>query len=651
MASFFEELRRRNVFKVGAAYAVVAWLLVQVADVALPAFELPNWILQAFLLVAALGLPVAIILAWVYDLTPRGIERTDDVSMPDPVTPLTGRKLGFAVAGLAILSVGFFVLANYFRLTGEPTSAPNSIAVLAFANRSPGTEDEYFATGLSDELLSVLGRLGELKVASRLSSFYFKGKAVDAETIASTLQVRHILDGTVRREGDRVRVTAELIDAQSGFQLWADSYDRDLSGILGIQAEIAASVAAAVVPILSPESQQRLTVQSTQDMEAYDNYLRGLASLRLPAEEATLAREGQLFRRATELDPEFAGAHAGLCQAHLRSYAFSRVTEEFDQAEAACDRALALDDSLWEVHVALGRLYRVAGQYDSGLEELRAALAQRSNSALPYLELGNIYWAQNRNELAEETFRQAIEVERGDWRAYGAFSTYLYEHGRYEESLEFDRTVIRLTPDSGSGYDNLGLTYWVLGDIERAEEAWRTSLDIVPSRWAYTNLGEMYYYEGRFAEAVEVQKSAIELAPDAYEAWGRLGNAYRFLAGSENLATPAFEEAIRRAEAQLGINPNDAEAVSWLSLCYAHIGQPDLTSQYMERMLSLEAENPLTHYVVALIHLRNGDLEATYTALERSVELGARGLLIANDPDLAALRGEARYEALLALGD
>ncbi len=268
MASFWGELRRRNVLKVAVAYAVVAWLLAQIADLVLSAFELPSWVLQTFLAVAALGFPVVIILTWIYVLTPEGVKRTDDVFEPDAVTQLTGRKLGFAFAGIAVVTVGFFVVANYMRPAEEPKSLPNSIAVLDFINRGVSSDDEYLANGLADELRSTLAKIVELSVASGLSSSYYKGKATDMRIIAETLNVDNVLNGSVQRDGERISVTVELIDGESGYQVWSESYDRAAEDFLAIQVEIARSVASEIAPVLLSSSEEQVDTSPTQNLEA-----------------------------------------------------------------------------------------------------------------------------------------------------------------------------------------------------------------------------------------------------------------------------------------------------------------------------------------------------------------------------------------------
>jgi TolB-like protein/Tfp pilus assembly protein PilF len=552
-----------------------------------------------------------------------------------------------AIISLLVMAVVFLVYENYVAkgLAGLNDAEPVSVAVLPFENHSVNAADEYFADGLADELLSALSRIRELKVASRTSSFYFKGKDVDIGTIASTLMVNNILSGSVRRDGERIRVTTLLDDTKTGSLLWSETYDRKFQDILDIQSDIARSVASAIVPVLSLESQVQIVAHPTESTDAYDYYLRGRDYLRQPAEATTLASAAELFDRAIALDPRFAQAYAGLCETHLGSYEFARSPEFFERAEVACHRALTLNDSLWEVHVALGNLYRINGQFDEAILNLETAIGRQPNAVSPYLALAQTYAGQNLFEQAEATFRRAEEVESGYWGVHRAFGNFLYDLSRYDEAIQRHLKVTELAPDSGIGYDNLGNTYLALGDLEQAENAFNASP--LPSRWTYLNRGLVYYYRGEFTKAVEDQRQAINLAPEVHSAWGYLGDAYRFVQGEEKNAYDAYERAIQLAEGELTINPDDWDSVGRLGLYYAHTGRLDQARAQLEQLLELTSD-PTAFYYATLLSLQLGDMDGAYDYLRQTIEGGWSRALLTGDPDLVALRGRTAYEALLA---
>lgn len=645
--SLWAELQRRNVFRVGVAYTVVTWILIQVADVILSTFDAPGWVMQTFVSLLILGFPIAVVLAWVYELTPSGLKRSDDVLRQASIHWLTGRRLDGAIISLLVIAVVFLIYENYVSkgLAGLQEAEPVTVAVLPFENHSADVGDEYFADGLADELLSALGRIHEIKVASRTASFYFKDKDVDVDTIASTLMVGNVLSGSFRRDGEHIRVTAALDDTETDEMLWSETYDKRLEAILDIQSDIAQSVAAAVVPVLSPESQSQIEARPTENAEAYQYYLRGRDYLRQPAEEATLASAVELFGRAIDLDRRFGHAYAGLCEAHLGAYEFTMQTVSFAMAEGACHRALTLDESLWEVHVALGNLYRTNGQPDSAILELQSAIDAQPNAVSPYLALAEIYAQQNRLDLAESTFRRAEEVEGGYWGVHRAFGNFLLDLSRFDEAIERHIKVTELVPDSGIGYDNLGNSYLQIGELDKAENAFNASP--LPSRWTYMNRGLVYSHRGEFPKAVEDQKRAIELAPQVHASWGFLGDAYRFIQGEEKKANDAYVHAIELAEQQLVINPTNWRSVGQLGMYYAYAGRHDEAVAQIEKLLENSTDST-AYYFATRARLQMGDMEGAYESLQRTIEAGWPRAYLANDPNIAALRGEPGYAALLA---
>jgi TolB-like protein/Tfp pilus assembly protein PilF len=645
--SLWSELQRRNVVRVGVAYAVVGWLLIQIADVILPTFDAPRWMMQALISTVILGFPVAAVLAWVYEVTPMGVKRSDDVLRQTSISWLTGRRLDGAIISLLVMAVVFLVYENYVSKGIERlnTAGPVSIAVLAFENHGKDADDEYFADGLADELLGVLGRVHELKVASRTASFYYKGKDVDIGTIASTLMVGHVLSGSVRRDGERVRITAVLDDIKNQNILWTETYEEKFEALLDIQTDIAQSVATAIVPVLSPDSQFVIEAPPTEIAEAYDFYLRGRNYLRQPAEEATLASAVELFDRAISLDRRFAQAYAGLCDAHLGTYEFALEPESFEKAEEACHRALTLDDSLWEVHVALGNLYLTNGQPDSAIAELETAIAAQPNAVGSYLALAKTYAGQDRPELAESTFRRAEEAEGGYWGVHREFGNFLTAQSRFEEAIERHIRVTELAPDSGIGYDNLGRTYLSIGEFDKAETAFSASP--LPSRWTYMNRGLVYFYRGEYSNAVQDQRRAIELAPQVHASWGYLADAYRYIRGEEDNAKNAYEQAIQLAEERLRISPGDWRSVGQLGMYYAYVGRNDDAVAQIQNLLENRTDSS-AYYFATRVRLQIGDMKGAYESLEQTVNAGWPRLSLASNPDIVALRGESGYAVLMA---
>lgn len=326
--SFFAELKRRNVVRVGIAYAVIGWILAQIAEFAFENFGAPDWVLKSVVVVILLGLPLALFFAWAFEITPEGVKREEDVDRTKSVAPSTGRKLDFIIIGTLVIALGYFILERQSpveevvtteesavaEVAQDSTEGPvvRSIAVLPFVNMSSDQEQEWFSDGLTEELLNALARTPDLLVAARTSSFKFKGSAEDIPTIARSLGVAHVLEGSVRRGGDQLRVTAQLIRASDGFHLWSQTYDRNPDDVIAIQEEIAISIATALETAMDPEALATMVSSGTNSVAAYNAYLQGLAygaSTLSTGDAYTFLGARDSFERAIELDPDFSLAY------------------------------------------------------------------------------------------------------------------------------------------------------------------------------------------------------------------------------------------------------------------------------------------------------------------------------------------------------
>jgi TolB-like protein len=322
--SLFEELKRRNVIKVGAVYLIVGWLLLQVSDTLAPALHLPEWIHSAVAFLVILGFPIALIFAWAFELTPEGLKKEKDVDRSQSVTHATGRKLDFIIIGLMAVALVYFSLDKFIArpagdglevaATPEVAEEPdNSIAVLPFVNMSDDPGNEYFSDGLSEELLNALVRIGGLKVTGRTSSFAFKGQKTDLREIGRILNVANVLEGSVRKYENRVRITAQLIKTADGYHLWSETFDRELGDIFAIQAEIADRVTGALQVALLGPAGGNVDANVERNSEAYEEYLRGMYIFQRNIDDRDgLARARDHFGRALEIDADFVDAHWGM---------------------------------------------------------------------------------------------------------------------------------------------------------------------------------------------------------------------------------------------------------------------------------------------------------------------------------------------------
>lgn len=653
--TFFEELRRRRVIRVGLVYLVVAWLIIQVAQATFPALLLPSWSVTLVVTLLILGFPLVLVLSWAYQVEAHGADHT---ATTIHYIVDKNRKIDFViiaalVAVIAILAYQRF--ADDGRIATDTadtatlgeTTRP-SIAVLPFVNMSDDPRNAYFSDGLTEEILNLLVRMRAIDVASRTSSFYFKGKDVDIKTVAEHLGVTNVLEGSVRREADRIRVTAQLINAATGFHLWSDTYDRDMKDIFTIQDDIARQVADVLEAVLTTDSSAVLDREPTSSVDAYEYYLQGRNYLRGEHSETRLQSALSLFERAIDLDPEFAEAHAGLCDTYLAFYRRSRSTEFFEFAERACHRGLTLDNDAGDVYVALGNLYRYSGQHQKALAQYREATDLNANDIDAYLGIAESYREQNLLEEAESNYQLVIDIQPGYWRGYSEMGSFLYYAGRLDEAVQFYRKAVNLAPDNATGYLNLGSSYYLMGDMENAAKAWTRSLELEPSPSAYMNVGSSYYFLGRFDEAAAMYTKASELSPNDFEIWGALGDAMSHVKSGQPAANEAYAKAVELGDAMLRINASDAQTMAALSQYHAKLGNMDRALMLVEQAQSLQPQNMYVHYFAAITHASASDNNAAMMAVEKAVELGYPTTLLAKDVGLANIANDDRFKSLIA---
>jgi TolB-like protein/Tfp pilus assembly protein PilF len=486
--SLIAELKRRNVFRVGVAYAIVGWLLLEVASVVLPALHLPDWALTLLVVFVVAGFPLALILAWAFEMTPEGIKRETDVDRAESVRHSTGRKLDFAIIGLLAVALIYVVMDKYVleaepeRVEGiaesvpaaEPVARERSIAVLPFTNLSDDAGNEYFSDGISEELLNALTRITSLRVASRTSSFSFKGTNIAIPEIAKQLNVNHILEGSVRKAGNKVRITAQLIDVKSDSHLWSDTYDRELDDIFSIQREIATNIVAELTQTLNAaEAIARSITPPTTDTAAYEIYLQGRYLLALRGIE-NLTEAARLFEQAVEIDNSFAAAYAALGKTYglIPAYRLGSDSRSFtEKSEAAIDKALQLDPDQPEALIARGHnamLFR--WEWDEARVAFEHALRVNPNDAEVHNLYGDYFLVIGDFENAEKFERRAMELDTLAGVHARDLTNLMISMGRYDEALAYAQRALELHV-SADGYNSLIWSHLYLRNFDAAREA------------------------------------------------------------------------------------------------------------------------------------------------------------------------------------
>jgi TolB-like protein/Tfp pilus assembly protein PilF len=534
--NFFTELKRRNVYKVAVAYAVVAWLLLQAASIFFPAFDAPPWVMKIFIIIIILGFPVALIFSWAFEITPEGIKLESEIEPNKSIKRRTGRKIVAMTIALAVVAAGLFVYQlvgpdRWARRSsvesaedGRPggPSLPileKSIAVLPFDNLSDDKSNAYFTEGVQDEILTRLAKVADLKVIARASTQRFKSAPENLPDIAKQLGVANILEGSVQKVGDQVRVNVQLINALTNAHLWADIYDRKLTDIFAVESEIAKSIADTLQAKLSSSAEHVLASRPTENPEAHELYLKGRYFWNRRT-GVNLQKAANYFQQAIGKDPAYALAYSGLADCHVLLPAYAELgsnpRDELPKALEAARKAVELDDTLGEAHTSLAR-----------------ALA--SDLQLP---------------AAMSEFKRAIELNPNYATAHQWFGEFLQSQGHLEEALAELKRAQELDPLSLIINSVLG---FALDTVEKSDEAiaqLHKTLEIDPNFInAYGQLGNVLEHRGRLNEAiVEYEKCYNPMTPDPVDLANRAA-AY-FLAGRKAEAEQDWDKLKSLSERQ-----------------------------------------------------------------------------------------------------
>lgn len=673
--NFFAELKRRNVYRVAVAYAIIAWLLVQIATQTFPFFSIPAWGVRLVVVLVALGFPVALVFAWIFELTPQGIKRTEEIAPHQSIRRSTGRKIDFVIIAVLLGAIGFLLFGRLRTAPPPPAAAPEkSIAVLPFENMSDEKENAFFADGIQDDILTSLTKIRALKVISRTSVMGFRGKeARNLREIGKRLGVAHILQGSVRRDGQRVRVSVQLLDALTDHHLWAENYNRTLSDMLTLQAELATEIASALKATLSPEEKANIARKPTDNPDAYVFYLRGRqAEFHPDTQLQNFKAAVQFYEEAIKLDPNFALAYARLAATSARVYHFFEPTDPWKRrAKAEADESLRLQPNLGEGRFALGLFfYWLEGDYRAALRELTAAQALLPNDT----EIGSMIAAVVRREGQwEDALAKYQQIEEIDPQNPNVHRNLVYTFGALRKWPEAVRAAERwnaLAPNSiDARMQGAYMTFFWKGSTA----ALKACLDSAPpgldpegaltgARWdicmierdfagaeaalAASSLTELAYLKGGFAAPKSFFAGCAALAR---------GDQAKAQAAFEE-ARPSFERAVREAPASATRRAN-------LGLLFAFMGRQAEAIAEGRRAVELKPESkdavdgPHFSGYLALIYTRVGEHALALPLLDRllrtphasdsahySVSLQDLRLRWEWDP----LRGDPRFQALLA---
>ena len=534
MRNFLAELRRRKVLRVAGLYTVAAWVLIQAAGEGFAAWQVPEETLRLVWIGALVGFPLVLVFGWYYDITSEGIVHTAP-RMPDHDVDVSLHKIDYVILGALLFVFAFTTYGLFTQVADVPMERSasssvvdvpeNSIAVLPFVNMSADPDNDYFSDGISEELLNGLAQLADLHVAARTSAFYFKGRNENISHIAAQLGVRNILEGSVRKAGNTLRITAQLIDASNGYHLWSATYDRELGDVFAIQDDISASVIDALRIELLGDGSNRVPRQPTENMEAYDAYLVGLQLL---AQGTSAATHGAIesFERAVELDPDYALAYVGIADAYLQLSRYGSLSYEeiVAHAEPAVSKALELNSELGEAYAALGVIQTWHGDATAAETAFKTAIELKPGYSRTYLNYGIfLKWSLGKVDEALAMHQTALGLDPLSIPINMAVADDYQMLGRHDEAMIRSKRAIEIDPDFPRAHVLIADMYWeVFGQLDEAVTWLYRAVELDPgnpdhARW----LGMIYIDLGDFDAGAYWIRKTIDLAPDRLNSkWG-----------------------------------------------------------------------------------------------------------------------------------
>jgi TolB-like protein/Tfp pilus assembly protein PilF len=679
--NFFAELKRRNVYKVAVAYAIVGWLLVQVATQVFPFFEIPNWAVRLIVLMIVIGFPIALVIAWAFELTPEGLKRTEDVDLATEKRRKSHAWI-YVVAVGAVLSIGLFLLGRYSGRniasaarteTAAGSSIPKkSIAVLPFENLSDDKNAAYFADGIQDEILTKLASIADLKVISRTSTAKYKSKPEDLKTVSQQLGVATVLEGSVQKAADKVRINVQLIDALADSHLWAKSYDRDMKDVFAVESEVAQEIADSLQAKLSPAEASTLATAPTKDTAAYDLFLKGeyeerLADSSLKAESFDQA--AAWYRQAIGRDPNFALAMARLVQNRIQRHWFIEQMSEAElaQVRSVAEQAVALAPNLAQVHVALGQFYYHGyRQYEQALAEFERALKLQPNASTALEYSGYVHRRQGQWERCLDELKRALEQDPRNASIASNFANTYIPLRMWKEAARTARHALEIDPQAADGMRTL-LASIVngSGDINEARRVLAT-FPVENKILVNSNFGDVRDMTGDrsyvfvlardFEAALKVWEAAGNTAVDERR---RLSArvAIRVLGGDLIGAQAEAEKARQLLEERLRELPNDISSMtklSWVYLALKRHSDATKLARQAANLLPPEKDAVVGNILLAGLaemEARTGATADAIAILRRLLSVPSASVSIARlkiDPVWDPIRNDPGFQQLLA---
>lgn len=558
-------------------------------------------------------------------------------------SPLLGRidlpdkqRWGLALVLVVIAVAGVLSTGLYSRYA-DVRAGDTSVAVLPFEDLSPDASNRYFSEGISAELINSLARVPGLRVAGRSSSFAVGMNEQDARRIGEKLNVSHILDGSVRKADDRVRISAQLVETENGFQLWADTYEAQLDNIFDVQQNISRSIVEALRPELMPEELAAIGRVGTADVKAYDLYLQARSALRDADSAKDFDDALELVDKSLRRDPMFAEAEAAKCEVLVGNYRQTRQSDLMPEAVDVCNRALTMDPESALAHIALGNLHLTAGRPAFAIEYLAKALPLDPDNADLYVDLGAALTTIGRVDDAVQSFERALELTTEPASVYRTYGTYMAMAGQLEKSADLLRQSIGLNPNGARAHANLGGVLYFLGRFEEARVVLEKAVEMDPTNdRAFNNLGAILFYTHDFEGSLQMLQRAQELTPNDARFMGGLADACRYVESCDK-SDAYYRKALELAEERLRVNPDDAHEMILKAIYQYHLGNPEEGRRMAEQAVELAPDNRTVIFNAAIFWSQYGNREKAKEYVARARMLGYPESELSAHPDIVAV--------------
>ena len=642
----FSLLKSSRLINASAAYLVVSWVLLQVFSIILPIFDVPTWGGKLGALCLVIGFPLVISFQWYKEFKIRKkFAHEKNKSNRFIYQQLSVDSFFILIILLIIYYVSTHLIEKIERESNlQPLNviidnkAPitnvveNAVAVLPFHATGTDNNTHYFVSGLQEELVNLLTLKAVFKVSSIRAINALEPKA-SIEEIKNILGVKYIVEGRSKVVNSVLIINTIMTDVVTGFQVWSDESKGSIDELVILYSDLSRKITNALrLLIVGDNAVNSINAMPTESFAAYDAYLQGKEKYRNLKNINTLLAAEKLFIIALQLDPDFIQASSALCQTYLDKYLLSNDTKEYEKGLNVCQLIASNQTVSFESELALGRLYRVNGQYKKAEIHLNKAKVIKPESSEVFISLADLYAKLEQSDKAESLYQQAISLELGNWKNYYDYGLFLFYSGHYEQAISQFNKVILINKNTAMAYNALGAVYYLLLDFEQANIAWSKSLAIEPTSVTFSNLGTVLFFMQRFENAAEMYLQSAELSPLDPTVWGNLGDAFKYTKNQKNSAKSAYEKGLELAQKNAIINNKDANLQAQISRYYSELTQCTQAKDHQDIALKNNVQDPYIYYDLSIVAINCFDVNDMKPFIKKAIFLGYPPQLLLADP-------------------